>query len=266
MHSELPDRRRATRLDCKIPVLLHSSGRSLRTTAVDLSRVGALVRVPFAELGLDRDIPLAQLGREATFLLGDIVRLDVHYEILGTLIQRDARPVRIGRAHLGQDFIEVGLDLMVPISDMEVEFLGLPLPSVRDDEPATWLPAQSIETSSGNTPPLTVVLCNEADDRTPPLRVVPQHLDRQGARADLGPANRLPVLPEQMGAAGVLQMLAETYGGEPRTVIMLRGEPVWSGAARFSAVEVCPYDQSVRLQLSFAHDLTPRATQKLGVD
>jgi len=111
---------------------------------------------------------------------------------------------------------------------------------------------------------VTVVLCNASDDRTPPLQVVPQQIDRAGARADLGPAEKLPRLPEALGAAGVLAMLAETYGGAPLSVVFVDGEPVWSGAARFAAVEVRPQDRRVRVQLDFAHGLSRQASERIA--
>ncbi len=264
MHPSLPERRRAGRIDCALPILLHSAGRTLRTTAVDLSRVGALVRIPFAEMGWARDIALARLGREASHLLGDLVRLDLHYEILGSLVRRSARPVRLGCAFEGQDHLEVGFDLLEVITDMEADLLGLPLPPLRPDAPATWLPQPALSVSANARDAVSVVLCNETDDRTPPLQIVPHQIDHVGARADLGPAGCLPRLPEHRGAAGVLAMLAETYGGAPLSVVLVRGEPVWSGAARFAAVEVSPEDHHVRVHLRFAHALGKHASARLA--
>jgi len=263
MHLNLPERRRAGRLDCRLPVLLHSAGRSLRATAVDLSRVGALVRIPFEEMGWARDISLARLGREASCLLSELVRLDLHYEILGALIRRTARPVRLGLAHAGQDHVEVGFDLLEVITDMEADLLGLPLPSLRPDAPATWLP-ESLSVSANAADAVTIVLCNASDDRAPPLQVVPHQIDRAGARADLGPAEQLRRLPEARGVGGVLAMLAETYGGAPLSVVLVGGEPVWSGAARFAAVEVRPHDHRVRVQLDFAHGLSRQASERIA--
>jgi len=265
MDSEYSDRRRAGRLSCDFPVLLHSGGRSLRSSAVDLSRVGALIRVPLDELGLDHDIQLADLGRATTMILGDLVRADLHYEVLGPLVQHAARPVRLGRALRGQEYVELGLDFTEPITDMEAQALGIDLPALRDDAEATWIPQPAVSRSTNGSPAVTVVVCNERDASAPPLRIVPMDIDRHGLRADLGAVTQLPVLPEDRGAGGVLAMLADTYGGEPTSVLLIDSEPVWSGPIRFSAVEVCPYNHTVRLQVSFAHLLTERAMMRLGV-
>ena len=259
------DRRRAGRVDCHFPVLLHSAGRSLRTEAIDLSRVGILVRIPFEEVGLERGVPLAELGREATYLIGELVRADLHYEVLGTLVQHSARPVRLGRGGPGDAYLEVGLDFTEPITDMETHALGIELPPLRDDAPATWVHEAFPVGSRNGKPEVAVVVCNDHDPATQPLRILPVHLDRQGARADLGHVSQLPVLPDQRGAGGVLAMLAETYGGEPLAVVLVDAEPVWSGPVRFSAVEVCPYDHTVRVQISFTQVLTERAVTRLGV-
>ncbi|MDJ0521541.1 MAG: PilZ domain-containing protein [Planctomycetota bacterium] len=259
------DRRRAGRVDCRFPVLLHSAGRSLRTEAIDLSRVGILVRIPFEEVGLKSEIPLAEFGREATYLLGELVRADLHYEVLGTLVQHSARPVRLGRGTQSEPYLEVGLDFTEPITDMETHALGIDLPPIRDDAPATWIPQSEQAGMNGHKPDVAVVVCNDHEPTTQPLRIQPLHLDRNGVRADLGRFSDLPVIPEQRGAGGVLAMLADTYGGEPLAVILLRGEPVWSGPIGFSAVEMCPYDHTVRLQVSFKHALQQHAATRLGV-
>ena len=259
------DRRRAGRIRCDFPVLVHSAGRSLRATAVDISRVGILVRLPLDEIGLEREISLASLGRESTFLLGDLVRADLHPDVLGTLIQHSARPVRLGRAIPGQDHLEVGLDFTEPVTDMEAHVLGLDLPALRDDAPATWIPRDSVRASSNGTAKITVVVCSERNAGARPLRIVPLEIDSDGVRADLGPVSDLPVLPEQRGAGGVMAMLGETYGAEPLSVILVESEPVWSGPIRFSAVEVCPYSHGVHVQICFPHLLTERAMVRLGV-
>ena len=237
----------------------------MRTAAVDLSRVGALIRSPYEEIGLDSEIQPGALGRAATHVLGDLVRAELHYEVLGPLVQHSARPVRLGRAAHGQPYLEIGLDFTEPITDMEAQALGVELPPLRDDAQATWIPEPSVSLRANGSPTVTIVVCNDRDGTTPPLRIVPTHIDRYGVRADLGAVTQLPVLPEDRGAGGVLSMLADTYGGEPTSVLLVDSEPVWSGPVRFSAVEVCPYNQTVRLQLSFTHLLTERAILRLGV-
>ncbi len=268
MNEQIRDRRRAGRLSCQIPVLLHSGARSFQTATVDLSRVGTLVRIPLEVIGIEPEVPLAQIGRKATDLLGELVRADLHYEVLGTLISHSARPVRLARgtpSEPGASWLEVGLDFTEPITEMEAQLLGVDLPALRDDAPATWIPEPTVATGPGGEPSITLVMCNEHDTLVPPLRLMPMHVDRDGIRADLGRISDLPVLPDERGAGSVLAVLAETFGGEPLSVVLVDSEPVWSGHVRFSAVEVCPYEHTVRVQLDFAQVLTERVVRRLGV-
>ncbi len=265
MEQTPPERRRAPRVDCRMPVLLHGRGQTLNALSVDLSRVGTMLRVPIAELGLSPSTPLAQLGREAISALGDVITVDLHHEILGNLIQRTARPIRVGRAHPNQDYIEIGIDLLKPLSDMEVEFLGMPLPPLFHEVDVTWEPPASTESLGGDAREVTVVFCPADERGTRPLRIVPAQLDADGARANLGPVDCLPLAVDGHGAADVLTALAEVYGAEPNSLIFVDAQPVWSGASRLQAVEVGAQDREVRLQVGFPQRLSAEARARLAL-
>jgi len=267
MDKKTPERRRAPRIDCSIPVLVHGRGQILKATSTDLSRVGTMLRVPISELGLPPETSLSDLGREAIAALGDVVTVDLHHEILGALIQRTARPIRVGRSHPSQDYIEIGLDLLKPLTDMEVQFLGMPLPPLFHDVDVTWEPPATSQSIGGeDAGEVTVVFCAADENKTPPLRVVPVQLDSTGVRADLGRVESLPLLTGGHGAADVLTALADVYGSEPKALIFVDAQPVWSGTARLQAVEVCSQNRRVRLQAGFPRPLPPGVRQKLHLD
>jgi hypothetical protein len=263
MEQTPPERRRAPRVDCNMPVLLHGRGQALKALSSDISRVGTMLRVPIAEFGLPPSTSLADLGREAISALGDMVTVDLHHEVLGNLIQRTARPIRVGRAHPNQDYIEIGIDLLKPLTDMEVEFLGVPLPPLFHDVDVTWEPPATTESLGGESQEVTVVFRAPDEYRTPPLRVVPAQLDADGACANLGPVERLPLTVDGHGAADVLTALADVYGAEPNALIFVDAQPVWSGAARLQAVEVGAQDRHVRLQVGFPERLSAAVREKL---
>jgi hypothetical protein len=265
MDKQVPERRRATRLECNIPILVRGRSRTLRAHTADLSRVGTLLRIPLEELGLTRDVSLAVLGREAMASLGEVVTIELHYEALGNLISHTARPMRMSRALPGQEFLEIGLDLTKPLSNMETEFLGIALPPLFHEVDLTWEPEDSNEEASASRADVAVVICSADDDVSPPLRVRPSHLSADGVRANLGPVENLPMLVDGGTAADVLTALADGYGGEPQVVIFADDKPVWSGASRLQALEVCPWDGRAKLQMAFPQRLPACARARLGI-
>ncbi len=266
MNEHKTERRRAPRLECEIPLMLHGHGRSLRATSADLSRVGTLLRLPIAELGVGPGTSLAAIGREAIHFLGQHVRVDLHHEVLGALIQRTAAPIRVGRAQPDQDHIEIGLDLGRPLTNMEVEFLGLPLPPLFHEVDVTWEPTPATSKSTGPGPrDVTVVFCAEDEDRAPPLRMASARVDAEGARADIGSVNRLPMLVDGSGAADVLTALADVYGSDPHALLFVDAKPVWSGPSRLQAVEVSSAERRVKLEVGFPQGLSGGARERLGL-
>lgn len=264
-HDNTQERRRAPRIDCEVPILLHGHGRSLRALSTDLSRVGTLLRLPLAELGVSPQAPLEVIARVALAFLGERVKVDLHHEALGGLIQRSARPIRIGRPDADAEHVEVGLDLMRPLTEMEVEFLGVPLPRLYHDVDVTWEPPATSVSTGPETPDVMVVLCAVDGDSAPPLRARPGYIDATSARADLGGIEKLPVLVQGKGAADVLRTLADAYGDQPEAVIMVDAQPVWSGLSRLQTVEFGGSGGRVKLQLGFPGGLSVAARHRLGL-
>lgn len=266
METNHRDRRRAGRLACKIPVRVRASGRTLIAQTEDLSRVGALLRIPLAELGLPINAPLSRVADETTSALGDLAALELHYEILGALVQRMARPVRIGRGGEGQGFVEVGCAFRRCLEDAEVEFLGLPLPPLAmegsdgESEEAGEPERPAIES------PLSVVVCAApGGDPVTPFAAHAELMDEYGAHAVVSHVSELPILPDRPGVSGLLNTLANTYGSDPWVVLLRQGHPVWSGTARLQSVELGPTSGRVDLHLEFSRALTAPERSRMQV-
>ena len=259
-----PERRRAARICCQIPILVRCAGRTLETVSADLSRVGTRVRIPYEALGLTGGAALADLSRQAMHILGERVTVELHPDALGDLVRRTARPVRFACARGGQEYVEIGFDLRDPLTDMEAGFLGLALPPLFEEAD---VPTAGVGTFTAPAPrqDLALVFCAQDDEHIPPLRAVPTYLGAGGAQADLGDARSLPVLVEQPCAAGVMTALAGAYGSEPRSVLLMQSEAVWSGSVRLQAVDVRPQDGRVLLQVGFSSPIPEGARARLGL-
>jgi len=266
------ERRRAERLACRIPVRVRASGRILHARTEDLSRVGALLHIPLAEIGLPPSVSLDVIGRETTSILGEMATLELHYEILGNLVKRAGRPVRIGRCEAGQAFVEIGCAFGRSLTDNEVEFLGIALPPVKSevapDDAGALVPVPTSarhRSKPAVDSPLSVVVCAPANGEAIPFAAAAEVVDRYGAHATLDHISALPILPERPGVSGLLTALANTYGNDPWVVLMREGQPVWSGGARLQAVELGPDTGRVDLQLGFSRSLTVPERTRLKV-
>ena len=263
MEAKNQERRRAERLSCRIPVRIRANGRTLHARTENLSRTGALLHIPLAELGLPPNASITRVANETSSVLGDLTLLELHYEVLGALVRRMARPMRIGRGNQGQAFVEVGLAFRRALKGAEVEFLGLALPplakgvSADDLEKGLASPATSARSDRpALESPFALVVCATSNEEAMPFAASARSVDRYGAHAILEHVSELPVLPERPGVSGLLTALARTYGSDPWVVLLRQGQPVWSGMARLQAVELAPFSGRVDLQLAFSRTLT----------
>ena len=268
MELQNDERRRAGRLSCKIPVRVRASGRILHARTDDLSRVGALLHIPLSELGLPVDASLSHVAHETTSVLGDLLSLELHYEILGTLVRRMARPVRIGRGAPSQNYVEVGCALRRSLTDAEVEFLGLPLPPLLSDLPdpearSTGADTEFVEERPAAESALAVIICAINNQEAPPFAASAELVDAGGARAVVPHVSSLPLLPDRPGVSGLLTSIAQAYGSDPWVVLMRGGQPVWSGNAHIQSVELGPKTGRVELQLAFSRSLTAPERSRL---
>ena len=122
------ERRRSPRVSSVLPVRLHVGGRALEGETRDLSRIGARIRVPLAELELLPQAGLTEISARVGKTLGEVVVADLNHKILGNLVRRSLRVVRLARPADIPTVVDVGCMLRVPLSDDEVGALGLVLP------------------------------------------------------------------------------------------------------------------------------------------
>ncbi len=235
MQSRPEDRRRAPRISCRLPVRLRVGARTVHATTVDLSRIGVGLAIPLEEIGLGSERSLAEIGRQVTECLGDVVVASFHYELLGTLVSKGLRLVRVGRADTRGDFVEIGCTLRTALTDEEVGFLGLDLPAgghFVDTESDEDTQAEPDDQDRGTS----AIVCAGRDRQATPFCASFEEVeDGMCLTVD---RRRLPVLPERHDAGTLLGALIDAYGQEV-FVVLLRGmRPFWSGTAVMQAVDL----------------------------
>ncbi|MDA1194926.1 MAG: PilZ domain-containing protein [Planctomycetota bacterium] len=125
------NRRQAVRVECDLPVRLHGgAGDEYAGRIIDLSRTGLRLRIPGKLLGVHRLSSLVQVTRRLHETLGDQFRGELHYEMLGPLIQRTLKPCRIAKRDWEQTDVEIGCEFDIGLTAEEVGMLGMPLPAV----------------------------------------------------------------------------------------------------------------------------------------
>jgi hypothetical protein len=129
------DKRLAARIDCDIPVRLRTETDEVVALMLDASRTGLRLRVAGHLLGVHRLSSLVQVARGIEQVLGDRFQAELHYEMLGPLIRKNLRPVRIGRRDWETADVEIGCVLEAPLRDEEAGMLGLALPREGASEP-----------------------------------------------------------------------------------------------------------------------------------
>jgi hypothetical protein len=55
------------------------------------------------------------------------------------------------------------------------------------------------------------------------------------------------------------------YGSEPRTVLLMQSQAVWSGTVRLQAVDIRPSDDRVFLEMAFSRPIPEGARARLGL-
>lgn len=245
MQSRVEDRRRAPRVDCRLPVRLRVGARTVFATTLDLSRIGVRLEISLEEIGLKVDHSLAEIGRQVTESLGDVVVASFHYELLGTLVSKGLRVVRVGRAKSGGDNVEVGCTLRTALTEEEVGFLGVDMPAIGEcvDHESDQPQQQPLEEVT------SAIVCATTGRGATPFCASYEELE-DGMRLVVDDRRRIPVLVDREDAGSLLGALADSYGHEV-FVVLLRGmRPFWSGRAALHAVDVNNGGASVALQLA----------------
>ncbi|MDJ0973698.1 MAG: hypothetical protein QNJ98_04505 [Planctomycetota bacterium] len=128
------EQRAARRIACEFPMRLLNNNQVVEALAHDISRKGVRIQVPGASLGVHRLSSLVQVARRVREVLGDTFVADMHHQLLGNLVQKRLRPIRIGHRDWVSPDVELGCRIDEGISDEEAGMLGLALPHLGVDE------------------------------------------------------------------------------------------------------------------------------------
>jgi hypothetical protein len=121
LEARFSGKRKADRFECQTPVILHSGRRRFNGEAINISRSGVLVRLPYAALA--RSVGGLRVGTAmdaADRHFGTGFRL----EILGTTIDRAVVLVRMAMEVSEPDSIRLGCEFRGDITDEEVDLVS----------------------------------------------------------------------------------------------------------------------------------------------
>lgn len=249
------ERRRAPRVATVLPVRLNVGGRALIGETRDLSRIGARIRVPLTQLALLPQAGLPEISARIGKLFGDVVVADLNHSVLGTLVRRSLRVVRLARPADVPTSVDIGCMLRVPLSDDEVGALGLVLPD--QHLPKGVYTAHEVfarlkrkRRENEDVPEAMAFVSADATGSAPPVRAssaawtdrgVLLHLDRH-AGATLGTRSR--------DASAMFDRFVQAYGANVNLLLVRNQRPLWSGTVALRAVEVDPLRDEVYLEFT----------------
>ena len=121
-------RRRTERIGCDVPLnfLGRLDGAAIRV--LDMSRHGLRLRVGLEDLGLEANAGLLAVWARASRALLEAAVADFDPEVLGNLVRRRLRPVRLMQSEQDAGCVEMGCAFEAPLGDDDLAALGLDLP------------------------------------------------------------------------------------------------------------------------------------------
>ncbi|MDF1700732.1 MAG: PilZ domain-containing protein [Planctomycetota bacterium] len=268
------NRRQAVRVACDLPIRLSDGEAERHGRIVDISRTGLRVRIPGAALGVHRLSSLVQVTRNLQEALGDTFLGELHYEMLGPLVQRQLTPCRIAKRDWEQTDVEVGCQFESPLRDEEVGMLGVALPAVgaedapedvegsgpfRRTEPAPTRP----HLRKAPKPQLTAYLYPAPGKTSKPLVTRTHALTKGMAILEVASGQGWD-LPD-LAVADLVMALDAAYG----TSILLRvvdgDDDLWAGPAEIQEVDIRPGNNEIRLGVTFSQQLRTEELGRLGL-
>jgi hypothetical protein len=271
------DRRRAARVSCHIPVRLVRGGHVTHGVTEDLSRTGVRVRVPLEDLHLAPDAELSGVAKRLDQRLGEACVGEFHWQVLGSLVRKVLRVVRVVRVTEDKALVDLGCELRVPLDTLESEALGVDLPpltaawtatawnSVPPPEPA---PLAEVPAGEGEVAPAqrrrAILMPPRARGRTP-LRGQSPEVTGDGIVLTLDESVRLALQVDRQDATALLLAFDERYGSEHEVLLLEGDEPIWSGAARVTGLEHRRSAHKMMLTLSLPEPLSADELSRLGV-
>ncbi len=124
-----PTRRRTERVGCDVPLNLVGRLDGASVKLVDMSRDGLRLRVALADLDLHPHAGLLAVWARASKALLDATLVDFDPNVLGDLVRRRIRPVRLTHSPDDPSCVEVGCSFEVPLGEEDLAALGLDLPT-----------------------------------------------------------------------------------------------------------------------------------------
>lgn len=272
------DRRRAARVSCHIPVRLVRGGHVTHGTTEDLSRTGVRVRVPLQDLSLEPDAELSGVARRLDQRLGEACVGEFHWQVLGSLIRKVLRVVRVVRVMEDRALVDLGCELRVPLDVLESEALGVDLPPLAAEwSAAAWNSVPPAEPTShadgsgngGDTGPgqrrRAVLMPPRALGRTP-LRGLAPEVTEHGIVMTLDESVRLSLQVDRQDATALLVAFDDRYGSEHEVLLLEGDDPIWSGPARVTGLEHRRAAHKMMLTLSLREPLRAEERARLGVE
>lgn len=225
------DRRRAQRLSCRLPVRLKGHGNPCLATTLDLSRVGVRIAVPRLELGIGVEADTQRIARAVNARLGAISVADLHYQVLGALVRKGMRLVRIALPVDEVVHVELGFEFRSPITDEEATFLGLALPDLIDAP-------EDANTEPDPQAPLFAYLCPPgSNNEIVPLLAPIVRWSETDLVLRIADRRRLPFVPEGNDLGGHFEAVTEAYGSRTQILVAHGAHPIWFGPAIVQAID-----------------------------
>lgn len=233
-----------------------------------MSRIGARVRLPLAELDLIPQAGLPEISASVGKTLGDIVVADLNHSELGTLVRRSLRVVRLARPPEHPTVVDIGCMLRVPLTDEEVGALGLSLPEQHlphgvysAHEAFAKLKRKRKPTEGEDEPQAQAFLSAQADCAGPPVRATDAAWTERGVLLRFDPRASAALNMGSRDAGQLFQRFVHEYGAEVGLLLVRNHQPLWSGTVKLRAVEIDPLRDDIFLEFEAAR---PMAEQ--GVD
>lgn len=241
------ERRQAPRVTTSIPVRLNARGRTIEAEICDLSRVGIRVRISFPALELEPGCDMGDMCKTVAMVLGDKVAADLNHPTLGNLVRRVLRIVRVGRPSDGPAAVDIGCTLRVPLTDEEVDAIGVTLPErhlpegvYAAHEAFDRLNARRRDSAGAEFKTMNAVafLSPRAGFDGVPMRATDVACTPTGVVLRFGSRRGAALRLERRDAGELFDRFIRDYGLDPSLLILEDQEQLWSGPVRLRAVEV----------------------------
>ncbi len=283
-----PNRRRAARVCVGFPVQIYGNCGFVMGEVRDLSRTGLRMRVPTDDLGFSPTSNLREAAEGVAEALRDRFALDLHFEHLGPLLQRNVTLARIGLPAEAPGCVEICCQFDRELSDTDASFLETDLPPLQEVV-AAWVPSEHLpETCSGV---VTLDPCAEPPVKIPRAehdRPTPCERPRQryralvrGTRRDapssffchtdlvtaIGVRVRIPRADYGDHVTPAMRRVVARYGREMELrIVGKEGEDLWTGAVQVNGVELPGEQRDVMLvTLGFLEPLRLSELRQLGL-